>query len=223
MNPHAWRRRGPHARAANGQVPVLRIKFGVGAGVLSVLVLSFAPKQWTERLVSIQEYQKDPSAMGRINAWHFAVNLATSRLIGGGFGAFTPELFVRYAPNPNDYHDAHSIYFEVLGEQGFPGLAIFLGIMATSWFRMQRLRRLTRGKPEWKWVRDMAEMLQCSITAYALAGAFLGLAYFDLYYYIVMAGVLLDVVYLEERGRAESPEPEAVAARPQNAMIRAVP
>ena len=33
-----------------------------------------------------------------------------------------PEMFARYAPDPDDVHDAHSIYFEVLGEHGFVGL-----------------------------------------------------------------------------------------------------
>ncbi len=117
-------------------------------------------------------------------------------------------MFLRFAPEPLNYHDAHSIYFEVLGEQGFPGLAIFLSLMGASLLRLQRLRNETKGRPEWKWVRDLAEMLQGSIIAYALAGAFLGLAYFDLYYYIIIAGVLLDVVYQgEKRKRAAAPEP----------------
>jgi len=177
------------------------------AGVGAACLLAFAPKQWTERMGTIEHYEADPSALGRINAWHFAWNLATSRFIGGGFHAFTPALFLQYAPEPENYHDAHSIYFEALGEQGFPGLAIFLGIMGTSLFRLQRLRKETRGRREWKWVFDMAEMLQCSIAAYALAGAFLGLAYFDLYYYIIIGGVLLDVVYREETARLVAPEP----------------
>jgi len=189
-----------------------RFRALTAAAVVGTLVVLFAPTAWTTRMQTIQTYQKDPSAMGRINAWYFAWNLASSRPIGGGFHAFTPELFLRYAPNPSDYHDAHSIYFEVLGEHGFPGLAIFLSLMAASLLRLQRLRMVTKREPEWKWVRDLAEMLQCSIVAYALAGAFLGLAYFDLYYYIVIAGVLLHVVYVTEKRTAAvaavAPEPE---------------
>lgn len=177
------------------------------------LILTFSPKGWMNRMSTIEQYQQDPSALGRINAWHFAWNLATNRFIGGGFRSFTPELFLRFAPEPLNYHDAHSIYFEVLGEQGFPGLAIFLSLMGASLLRLQRLRNETKGRPEWKWVRDLAEMLQGSIIAYALAGAFLGLAYFDLYYYIIIAGVLLDVVYRgEKRKRAAAPEPAPEAA-----------
>lgn len=178
---------------------------------MSALVV-FAPKAWMERMHSIGTYQQDASALGRLNAWGFAWNLATSRPIGGGFRAFTPESFLRYAPNPDDYHEAHSIYFQVLGEQGFPGLAIFLGILGSSLLSLQNIRKQTRGQPEWKWAHDLAEMLQCSLIAYSMAGAFLGRAYFDLYYFIIIAGVLLHVVYVDERRRALVPVPEPVPA-----------
>ncbi len=81
---------------------------------------------------TIRDYQEDSSSMGRINAWHFAANLAADRpVVGGGFQVFTPELFQKYAPNPTDFHDAHSIYFESLAEQGYVGLALFVLIGVT--------------------------------------------------------------------------------------------
>jgi probable O-glycosylation ligase (exosortase A-associated) len=174
------------------------------------LLVAFAPPAWMERMHTIKSYQEDQSALGRFNAWGFAWNLANARPIGGGFRAFTADNFTRYAPDPDNYHEAHSIYFQVLGEQGFPGLAIFLGILGASLLRLQKIRKQTRGHPEWKWAFDLSEMLQCSLIAYALAGTFLGLAYFDLYYYIIIAGVLLDVVVLEERRRVYEAVPAPV-------------
>ena len=65
--------------------------------------------------------------MGRINAWHVGWNMALDRpLTGGGLNAFTRETFARYAPNPYDFHDAHSIYFEVMAEHGFIGFTMFM-------------------------------------------------------------------------------------------------
>jgi probable O-glycosylation ligase (exosortase A-associated) len=81
----------------------------------------FMPEAWHQRMESIQSYQQDRSAMGRINAWEFAYNLALDRPLGGGFEAFQPEAFQRWAPNPDHLQDAHSIWFEVLGEHGFVG------------------------------------------------------------------------------------------------------
>lgn len=196
----------------------------IAAGVVAcALLVAFAPKAWTDRMHTIETYKQDPSALGRINAWHFAWNLASDRPIGGGFRSFTREAFIKYAPDPYDYHEAHSIYFQTLGEQGFPGLAIFLAILGTSALRMQGLWKRTRGKPEFKWVRDMAEMIQCSLLAYAMAGAFLGLAYFDLIYYIVMAGVLLDIVYLAEKRKAAAGVTEPAPARKPVPILGPVP
>ena len=94
------------------------------AVLFALVVFPVIPEKWHERMSTIGTYQEDRSAMGRVNAWHFAFNLASERpLTGGGFSAFTNDLFIRYAPDPFDVHDAHSIYFEVLGEHGFLALA----------------------------------------------------------------------------------------------------
>lgn len=184
--------------------------------VLGAVMLSFVPAEWKERMVSIEQYQTDESALGRINAWHFAVNIAQSHLFGGGFRTFTKDLFMIYAPNPTDVHDAHSIYFEVLGEQGFPGLIIFLGILFTSLWKLERLRKRWGKDPARHWVRDMAEMLQFSLLGYMFGGAFLGLAYFDLPYYLVVSTILLEQI--AERRPATVPVPageETQPARPR--------
>ncbi len=144
------------------------------------------PDHWYDRMQTISTYQEDASAMGRINAWHFAFNLAKERpMVGGGFETFRPGLFERYAPNPKDYHDSHSIYFEVLGEHGFVGLGLFLMILALSWRTATRIRTFTQHTPEHKWAHDLCSMIQVSLLGYMVGGTFLGVAYFDLFYSLV--------------------------------------
>ena len=163
--------------------------------VLLPIMLVFMPDAWFDRMATIGEYQQDESALGRINAWWFAWNIALEHpLIGGGFNTFTPELFRQYAPNPKDFHDAHSIYFEVLGEQGFVGLALFLllGFMA---IRMgSKIIKQCKKISKLHWARNLAAMLQVSIIGYATGGAFLGLAYFDLYYHLIAMMVITRVI-----------------------------
>ena len=73
----------------------------VAVGALSVGLLSFMPDTWYDRMNTIESYEEDTSAMGRINAWHFAFNLAIDKpLVGGGFQAFTRESFFTHAPIP---------------------------------------------------------------------------------------------------------------------------
>jgi probable O-glycosylation ligase (exosortase A-associated) len=172
-----------------------KVWLGLALLIAVPLLLNFMPEQWHERMGTITQYQQDSSAEGRINAWWFAYNIALERpLIGGGFDTFTSELFLRYAPNPTDFHDAHSIYFEVLGEHGFIGLALFLWL-GYSVLRTGRWVARTCGQrsdlTQLVWARDLAAMLQVSLVGYAVGGAFLGLAYFDLYYHLIVLMLLV--------------------------------
>lgn len=148
------------------------------------------PDSWFERMESIRDFRQDQSAMGRINAWSFAFRVASDRpLLGGGFECFTPRLFHVYAPDPTDFHDAHSIYFEVLGEHGFIGLFIFLALGALLWRTCSWMISRSERVAEVAWVSDLARMLQIGLFGYAVSGAFVGLAYFDLYYNFIAIAV----------------------------------
>lgn len=192
-------------------VLLLRSRYRIQALVMIVLLggtmLAFVPQEWKDRMFSIREYQTDESAMGRINAWQFAWNVAQTHLFGGGFRTFTKEMFLVHAPDPTDVHDAHSIYFEVLGEQGFPGLAIFLGILLTTLWRLERLRKRSPRDPSLGWARDLAEMIQFALLGYLFGGAFLGLAYFDLPYYLIISAILLEFIVEREPVAAAVPAP----------------
>jgi probable O-glycosylation ligase (exosortase A-associated) len=159
------------------------------------LMWNFMPEEYSERLGTIRTYEQDRSAMGRINAWSFALNVAMERpLVGGGFGVFDPEIFKIYAPDPMFFQDAHSIYFEMLGEQGFLGLGLFLLVGWMALGRCGRIIRDTEGRMELQWARDLAAMCQVSLIGYAIGGAFLGLAYWDLPYHLIAITVITDVL-----------------------------
>ncbi len=165
--------------------------------VAVVMVAMVMPAQWHERMDTINTYEQDASAMGRINAWTMAFNLAIDRpLVGGGFETFKDDIFSIYAPNPNDVHDAHSIYFEMLGEHGFVGLFLFLVLGAMAWRTASGVIRKAKRHPEHGWLADLAAMCQVSMIGYAVSGAFLGLSYFDLYYHLI-ALIVVSKVYLD--------------------------
>jgi probable O-glycosylation ligase (exosortase A-associated) len=164
----------------------------IGGGV-AIGLISFMPDTWHKRMDTIETYEQDGSAMGRINAWETAFNLAKDRFFGGGFdGINVREIFQLYAPNPLDYHDAHSIYFEVLGDHGFIGLMLFLVLGFITWQTAKRVINLSNDVEELSNLNLLARMLQVSLLAYATGGAFLGLAYFDLYYHIIVLVLLVN-------------------------------
>ena len=156
------------------------------------VVFSVMPESWTSRMSTIKTYDQDASALGRINAWWMAWNLALDRFpIGGGFAIYERDVFARYAPVPEDIHAAHSIYFQVLGEHGVVGLFLFLSIFALAWICGSSILRKTRERKDLEWARDLAAMSQVSLVGYLVGGAFLSLSYFDLPYYIVVMLVIL--------------------------------
>ena len=171
--------------------------------LLGTGVLLFMPAEWHGRMESIQNYQEDGSAMGRINAWTAAINISKDRFPGGGFnGINVSSVFAVYAKDPDDYHDSHSIYFEVLGDHGMPGLLLFLLLGIVALKSCGLLIKQTLEHKELVWLNSLARMVQVSLIAYAAGGAFLGLAYFDLYYHliaIILIGRGIAEKYLQEQ------------------------
>jgi len=167
-------------------------KLGMAMVVMAVaaLVVLFMPQTWWSRMETIQTYDTDASAMGRINAWWVAFNVAKDTFTGGGAGMFTQETFAKYAPVPSDVHDVHSIYFEMLGEQGFIGFTLFLLLLGMTWLRCGKLVKQYRAMETHKWAADLGAMLQVSLIGYAVSGAFLGLAYFDGFYNLIACAVI---------------------------------
>jgi probable O-glycosylation ligase (exosortase A-associated) len=176
-------------------------RWGLAAAfiVLAGVGFVFIPNQWFERMSTIGTYKQDESAMARFQSWGFAWNVATDRpLTGGGFRVFSTDQFLRYGPDPFEAYDSHSIYFEVLGEHGFVGLTLFVSLLVSSFLTLNWVERQIRGRPSIAWAKDYAVMLRLSLVSYAVGGAFLGLAYFDLYYDIVAGVVLLKILVQRE-------------------------
>lgn len=163
---------------------------GVLFVVVGALMLSFMPQEWWERMGTIKTYEQDESAGGRINAWWMAWNIAKDNFFGAGFMVAKAEICALYSPIPTDCRAAHSIYFMVLGEQGFIGLFLFLLMWFFVWRSAGRLRVQATRLPQTAWLSHLGAMSQVSLAGYAVGGAFLSLSYYDLPYNILILVVL---------------------------------
>lgn len=166
---------------------------------VAILIAAVMPSAWFERMDSINEYHQDDSAQGRFNAWRFAINIASTFPLGGGYNVFTPRMFLMYAPDPLGYHVAHSIWFQVLGDHGWIGLFMFITLMVCAWRTGTRVRKYCMTQPDLKWAEDLSRMCQVCILGYAISGSFLSLAYFDLYYDIIIILVCLEKILLPSK------------------------
>lgn len=193
-----------------------RNKFGTAmlVAIAVVLVVSIMPEQWYQRMDTIETYQQDDSAIGRLNAWGTAINVANHRVLGAGFEMWHDQVFALYGPDPSNVRDAHSIYFKVLGEHGYIGLFLFLLLLALTWFRCNAIIRVAKKQPDTDWARDLATMLQVSMVGYMSAGAFLGLSYFDYIYHLIVVAVAAHHVLTTSRAASGAPARSGVGVDP---------
>ncbi len=170
-----------------------KIQTAILIALVAIPLIMFMPESWTARMATIESYEDDRSVLGRFSAWWSAWNSAFHYPFGVGFNSARAELFTKYSPYPDFVHAAHSIYFQVLGNHGFVGLAIFVMIFFTTWRSASWLQRQKFSSPDAKWCNDLGSMCQVSLAGYAVGGAFLSLSYFDLPYYIMVLVVLTRV------------------------------
>jgi O-antigen ligase len=112
---------------------------------------------------------------------------------GAGFyGPQLAEVFKIYFPD-QPLRAAHSIYFQVLGEQGFMGLALYLCILALTFLKTMQVRRLARQRPDAGWAVELTDMMWLSLLVFCLSGAALSMAYYDLF--LVLLGLLMALRY----------------------------
>lgn len=164
-----------------------KILFGTMLFGTLLAAVAFMPSTWDNRMRSIETYEQDSSAMGRINTWTMAFNLANDRpIVGGGFEVHGPTSFKLYAPDPNDVHSAHSIYFQMLGEHGYVGLLLFLLLGFVGWITAWKIAARSRGSPDNQWAGNLARSIQVSLIGFAVGGAFVNISYWELQYYELM-------------------------------------
>lgn len=176
-----------------------KLMLAVPLFVAALTTVAFMPAKWVERMHSISGYKHNASALGRINAWHFATNLAVHHpFFGGGFEAFTAEMFRKYAPEPNNFHAAHSIFFQILGDNGFVGLGLYLVLGLLTLRSCSWVLRNTQGHEDLVWARDLAAMLQVGFAGFGASAAFLSLAYYDLPYQLMACVVILELIVKKE-------------------------
>ena len=186
--------------------------------IIAVAAVPFLPSSFTQRTDTIKNYKADESASTRLAVWAWTWEYVKEHPMGGGFEVYRQNR-IRYemarkdnaagplpidAPAVREIVDEgrafHSSYFEMLGEQGFPGLIIWLIIQIGGVWRMEVIQRVyrKRDKPDETWIAPLANALQNSQIIYLVGSLFVGIA-FQAYFFMFTALQIGFDTYLARR------------------------
>ena len=164
------------------------------AAAAALISIPFLPDSYTARMSTIESHQSDESASTRIAVWQWTWDYVQDHPFGGGFDAYLGNR-IRYlkkdAVTDGGVTDVetsyivdagrayHSAYFEILGEQGFPGLFVWLLLHGLGLIQLEMVRRKLRGSdnPQDRADAGLANALQQGNLVYLLGALFVGVAY----------------------------------------------
>ena len=204
----------------------------MGLGALALLAaIPFLPASYTERMETISDHQADQSASTRLAVWSWTIDYAKEHPLGGGFDAFLGNSFsyttrvvvdeggsreVQTQKVTEEARAYHSAYFEMLGEQGWPGLFLWLWLQGLGLWQMERIRRRYRDSedPQEKSWRGLATALQHGQLIYLLGAGFIGIAYQPFVFMLIGLQIgLATLVARRDASRRENERRERRAAR----------
>jgi len=190
-------------------------------GIATLTAVPLLPQSFTNRMNTIEGYQGDASASTRLAVWAWTWNYVQHHPLGGGFNAYLQNKLViqlsDQAGSANNQSVAssiqtdqarayHSAYFEMLGEQGFPGFTLWALLHLSGLIGMERIRRQYKSATEKdRWVAPLATALQHGQLIYLAGALFVGIAFQPFVFMLI--GVQIALAEHARRHRAIQPRP----------------
>ena len=196
-------------------------------GALGLMAIPFLPQSYLERMGTIETHEADTSASTRVAVWWDTLEYVKQHPMGGGFEAYLGNELrykTRQAVTTGDTTTIetvevvdkarayHSAYFEVLGEQGWLGAALWLAIQLLGLIQLELIRwRLRKSTdPVDRANASLANALQISHAVYLVGSLFVGIAYQPFIFYIVAVEIGLGLAI---KRRAVSAQPHRAVAK----------
>jgi len=168
------------------------------AVVGALVAVPFLPDSYTKRMSTIENHGSDESASTRVAVWMWTLDYVKDHPFGGGFDAYRGnKLRIELREGQGGQVDVtetfdkarayHSSYFEMLGEQGWPGLILWLWLMLSGLWQMERIRARWKRRtgPGETWQAPLANALQQSLLIYMAGSLFVGIAYQPFCYMLI--------------------------------------
>ena len=201
----------------------LRSLAAIAAGCL--IVYASASQEYIDEMYTIQNTD-DGTAKSRRFLWTAAYNMWLDHVILGVGASNSPLLIGRYQPtdfegreyNERDWSGLvlHSAWFTLLSEHGIGGVLIFVGMIATQFSTIRRLRRDVRARGDVpddlrRQVESFGIGVNAAIISFIGSGTFLSVLYYPYLWYFTAFAAALDLAVRRELAQLDRPAPQAPA------------
>lgn len=163
-------------------------------GAAALAAIPFLPDSYTARMSTIENHSADQSASTRVAVWKWTLGYVRDHPLGGGFDSYRGNRVtivlrdVSTSGNQTSVSERvaqdqarafHSAYFEMLGEQGWPGLGLWLVLQLSGLVQLELVRRKLRGRLDPRDLSDraLAQALQSGHCVYLFGALFIGIAF----------------------------------------------
>jgi probable O-glycosylation ligase (exosortase A-associated) len=200
-----------------------KVRMLLGLFAIVLVVLPALPAAFWERMGTIQTYEEDTSATGRLHFWSVAIKMANAHpLFGTGFDAYNTA-YNAYDTSEGEYgrgRSVHSSFFGILGELGYVGLAIYLTILFFAFRSCRQVRKQAMQGMIPEHLGKSAIALEASLTAFFVGGSFVPFQYNEMVWHFLGLTIVLtrlaDQYHLQEEWE-ESPQANVDA--PQDSIV----
>jgi putative inorganic carbon (HCO3(-)) transporter len=193
----------------------------------ALVSIPFLPASFTQRMQTIENHQGDESASTRVAVWMWTLDYVKDHPGGGGFDNYLQNSFTYVARSvvtdsggsrmetrivTDKGRAYHSAYFELLGEQGYFGFAVWALIHLICFIRTESIRRFYRKRdgPQEVWISPFALALQQGHIIYMIGSLFVGIAYQPFIFMMLALQIGLDT-YLTRKRKAAARQDLAAA------------
>jgi len=185
----------------------------------ALVSIPFLPASFTQRMQTIENHQGDESASTRVAVWMWTLDYVKDHPGGGGFDNYLQNSFTYVARSvvtdsggsrletrivTDKGRAYHSAYFELLGEQGYFGFAVWALIHLICFIRTESIRRFYRKRdgPQEAWISPFALALQQGHIIYMIGSLFVGIAYQPFIFMMLALQIGLDTYLTRKRKTA---------------------
>ena len=168
-----------------------KVILAVGFVLCTAVAVNFVSPDWLERMSTMSD-SHEASAEHRLDVWMWTLGYVSEHPLGGGFEVYIIDHAGAVRPDGTRASIAyHNDFFEVLAEQGWPGLAIFVALIGSSVLYLRSAARRARAYPQLAWVPDLAVALQMALVLQLTGGSFVALGYHPPLYMIFALAISL--------------------------------